>query len=42
MCSLPLIFDATDTGGRARHFAIHIKMLERAGVSAVVIEGKCG
>ncbi|MDN5484066.1 MAG: phosphoenolpyruvate mutase [Pseudomonas sp.] len=41
VCSLPLIFDA-DTGGKAEHFAIHIKMLERAGVSAVVIEDKCG
>ncbi|SHM96403.1 phosphoenolpyruvate phosphomutase [Pseudomonas asturiensis] len=41
VCSMPLIFDA-DTGGKPEHFAIHIKMLERAGVSAVVIEDKCG
>lgn len=41
VCSMPLIFDA-DTGGKSEHFAIHIKMLERAGVSAVVIEDKCG
>ncbi|CAH0218315.1 Phosphonopyruvate hydrolase [Pseudomonas sp. Bi123] len=41
VCSLPLIFDG-DTGGKPEHFAIHIKMLERAGVSAVVIEDKCG
>jgi phosphoenolpyruvate phosphomutase len=41
VCSLPLIFDG-DTGGKPEQFAIHIKMLERAGVSAVVIEDKCG
>ncbi|MFB3302221.1 phosphoenolpyruvate mutase [Pseudomonas sp. AMR01] len=41
VCTMPLIFDA-DTGGKPEHFAIHIKMLERAGVSAVVIEDKCG
>ncbi|RON57905.1 phosphoenolpyruvate mutase [Pseudomonas frederiksbergensis] len=41
VCSMPLIFDG-DTGGKPEHFAIHIKMLERAGVSAVVIEDKCG
>jgi phosphoenolpyruvate phosphomutase len=38
---LPLIFDG-DTGGQPEHFIINIKMLERAGVSAVVIEDKCG
>lgn len=41
VCSMPLIYDA-DTGGKPEHFAIYIKMLERAGVSAVVIEDKCG
>lgn len=41
VCTMPLIFDA-DTGGKPEHFSIHIKMLERAGVSAVVIEDKCG
>ncbi|MFJ7142177.1 MAG: phosphoenolpyruvate mutase [Pseudomonas protegens] len=41
VCSLPMIFDG-DTGGKAEHFAIHVKMLDRAGVSAVVIEDKCG
>lgn len=41
VCSMPLIYDA-DTGGKPEHFAIYIKMLERAGVAAVVIEDKCG
>lgn len=41
VCNLPLIFDA-DTGGRAKHFSIHTKMLDQAGVSAVIIEDKCG
>lgn len=37
----PLIFDG-DTGGKAEHFAINIRSLERAGVSAVIIEDKTG
>ncbi|WP_287815284.1 phosphoenolpyruvate mutase [Pseudomonas sp.] len=41
VCALPLIYDA-DTGGKPEHFAIHVKMLDRAGVGAVVIEDKCG
>lgn len=41
VCTLPMIFDG-DTGGKPEHFAIHVKMLERAGISAVVIEDKCG
>jgi len=41
VCALPMIYDA-DTGGKPEHFAIHVKMLERAGVGAVVIEDKCG
>ncbi|MBA3774138.1 MAG: phosphoenolpyruvate mutase [Ramlibacter sp.] len=39
--SLPMLFDG-DTGGKPEHFALHVKALERAGVSAVVIEDKCG
>lgn len=41
VCSLPMIFDG-DTGGKPEHFALHIRALERAGVSAVVIEDKRG
>lgn len=37
----PLIFDG-DTGGKPEHFAINIRSLERAGVSAVIIEDKTG
>ena len=37
----PLIFDA-DTGGRAEHFGLSVKSLERLGISAVVIEDKEG
>ncbi len=37
----PMIFDA-DTGGKIEHFEIAIRSLERAGVSAVVIEDKKG
>lgn len=37
----PLIYDA-DSGGRAEHFAIAVRALERNGVSAVVIEDKIG
>lgn len=39
--ALPMIFDG-DTGGKPEHFALHVGALERAGVSAVVIEDKCG
>jgi hypothetical protein len=34
VCSLPMIFDG-DTGGKPEHFALHVKAMERAGVSAV-------
>jgi phosphoenolpyruvate phosphomutase len=37
----PMIFDA-DTGGKIEHFEIAVKSLERAGISAVVIEDKKG
>lgn len=37
----PIIFDA-DTGGLLEHFVFNIKSLERAGVSAVIIEDKAG
>tara|TARA_B100000035_G_scaffold315254_1_gene334722 strand:+ start:75 stop:1376 length:1302 start_codon:yes stop_codon:yes gene_type:complete len=37
----PIIFDA-DTGGLPEHFSFTVKNLERAGVSAVVIEDKTG
>ncbi len=37
----PMIFDA-DTGGKIEHFEIAIRSLERAGISAVVIEDKKG
>ena len=37
----PIIFDG-DTGGLPEHFAMKVKTLERAGVSAVVIEDKVG
>ncbi|MFT0867403.1 phosphoenolpyruvate mutase [Pseudomonas sp. CAM1A] len=41
VCDLPLIYDA-DTGGKIEHLAIHVQWLARAGVSAIVIEDKCG
>ncbi|WP_431478295.1 phosphoenolpyruvate mutase [Massilia eburnea] len=41
VCALPMIFDG-DTGGKPEHFALHVKALELAGVSAVVIEDKRG
>jgi phosphoenolpyruvate phosphomutase len=41
VCDLPMIFDG-DTGGKAEHFALHLKALERAGVSATIIEDKRG
>jgi phosphoenolpyruvate phosphomutase len=37
----PLLFDA-DTGGKPEHFGFTVRTLERAGVSAVVIEDKVG
>jgi phosphoenolpyruvate phosphomutase / 2-hydroxyethylphosphonate cytidylyltransferase len=37
----PMIFDA-DTGGKTEHFEFTVRSLERAGVSAVVIEDKTG
>ena len=37
----PIIFDA-DTGGLPEHFSFTVRNLERAGVSAVVIEDKKG
>lgn len=37
----PMVFDA-DSGGLAEHFAFTVRSLERAGVSAVVIEDKTG
>ena len=39
--SKPMIFDA-DTGGKTEHFEFNVRSLERAGVSAVVIEDKTG
>jgi phosphoenolpyruvate mutase len=37
----PMVFDA-DSGGLAEHFVYTVRSLERAGVSAVVIEDKTG
>lgn len=37
----PIIFDG-DTGGNVEHLVSHIKMLERLGVSAIIIEDKKG
>ena len=39
--SKPMIFDG-DTGGKIEHFEFNVRSLERAGVSAVVIEDKTG
>ncbi len=39
--SKPMIFDG-DTGGKTEHFEFNVRSLERAGVSAVVIEDKTG
>ena len=39
--SKPLIFDA-DTGGKIEHFDMKIKTIERAGVSAIIMEDKTG
>ena len=37
----PIIFDG-DTGGLIEHFVYTVRTLERLGVSAVIIEDKCG
>ncbi len=37
----PLIFDG-DTGGKPEHFIYTVRTLERLGVSAIIIEDKCG
>lgn len=37
----PIILDG-DTGGKTEHFIDHIKILERVGVSAIIIEDKKG
>lgn len=37
----PLVFDG-DTGGHPEHFTRHVKMMEKAGISAVIIEDKTG
>jgi len=39
--SKPIIFDG-DTGGKPEHFIYTVRTLERLGVSAVIIEDKCG
>jgi phosphoenolpyruvate phosphomutase len=39
--TLPLIADG-ETGGKIEHFPLHIRSLERVGVSAVIIEDKRG
>ena len=37
----PLIIDA-DTGGKPEHLEVHVKSMERLGISAMVIEDKVG
>lgn len=37
----PIVFDG-DTGGILEHFTFTVRTLERLGVSAVIIEDKCG
>ncbi len=39
--SKPIIFDG-DTGGKPEHFIYTVRTLERLGVSAIIIEDKCG
>lgn len=39
--TLPMLFDA-DTGGKIEHFEFTVRSLERAGISAVIIEDKTG
>ena len=36
-----LVFDG-DTGGHPEHFKLHVRMMETAGISAVIIEDKTG
>lgn len=37
----PLIMDG-DTGGKPEHFELHVKSMERLGISSVIIEDKSG
>ena len=37
----PLIMDA-DTGGKPEHFELHVRSMERLGISATIIEDKTG
>jgi phosphoenolpyruvate phosphomutase len=37
----PLIMDG-DTGGKIEHFELHVRSMERLGISAVIIEDKTG
>lgn len=37
----PLIMDA-DTGGKVEHFELHVRSMERLGISAAIIEDKTG
>ncbi|MCB0394509.1 MAG: phosphoenolpyruvate mutase [Bdellovibrionales bacterium] len=37
----PLIMDA-DTGGKIEHFELHVRSMERLGISAAIIEDKTG
>lgn len=37
----PLIMDA-DTGGKLEHFELHVRSMERLGISAAIIEDKVG
>lgn len=37
----PLIMDA-DTGGKVEHFELHVRSMERLGISATIIEDKTG
>ena len=37
----PLIMDA-DTGGKIEHFELHVRSMERLGISATIIEDKTG
>src|SRR6185503_1203372 len=37
----PLIMDG-DTGGKPEHFELHVRSMERLGISSVIIEDKSG
>lgn len=37
----PLIMDA-DTGGKVEHFELHVRSMERLGISAAIVEDKTG